>query len=313
MKRLIHTLLSLLTAVTLWAAAQTDSTAATQQRRRHLTPVNNAATRTQHVNDARGDSARMLERRRLRSIHYHDEAGNTILVDTVTGQEWVDSTLLSAPPRMKQPLWYAIEAGVNVWDPIMRIFGQKYGVADISVALNLHNRYLPTIEVGLGTAHKTPATGNFTYRSPLAPYFKIGADYNFVYNSDPDYRFYAGLRYGFSAFRYNLTDVRLDDPYWGEDVPLTFPTASVTAGWFELTLGLRVRIAGPVSAGWSFRYHNILHQSHPATGDAWYIPGYGTATSSISGAFHIVYTFDITHLNTKKSRTDNEEIAPDTR
>lgn len=272
----------------------TDTTATTKPRtRRFVTPVNNAATRTQHVNDARGDSARMLERRRARSIHYHDDQGRTIMVDTLTGQEWVDSTLLPTPPKMLRPLFYAVEIGVNIWDPVMRIFGQKYGGIDFSATLNLHNRYLPTFEAGFGMAKKTPAAMNFTYRSPLAPYFKIGADYNFIYNSDPDYRFTAGVRYGFSAFKYHLENVTIDDPYWNEALNPSFPDASVTAGWFELVLGLRVKIAGPISAGWAFRYHSILHRSHPATGDAWYIPGYGTETSSLSGSFSIVYSLGL--------------------
>ena len=261
------------------------------ERKRHVSPVNNAATRTQNVNDAQGDSARMLERRRQRSIHYHDENGNTILIDTVTGQEWVDSTLLPAPPKMSKPLMYAVEIGANVWDPVMRLFGQKYGGMDFSATLNLHNRYLPVFEAGFGMAHKTPSDMNFTYVSPLAPYFKIGADYNFLYNSDPDYRFVAGIRYGFSAFRYTVEDVTFDDTYWGETFPITFPTQNITAGWFEVVLGLRVKIAGPISAGWMLRYHSLLHQTHPSTGNAWYVPGYGSTSSSITGSFSIYYTF----------------------
>lgn len=260
-------------------------------RNRRVTPVDNAATRTQHHNDAEGDTARMLERRRQRSIHYHDANGNTVMVDTITGEEWVDSTMLPKPPKMHQPLLFAAEVGVNVWDPVMRIFGQKYGIVDFSAAINLHNRYIPTVEVGIGAANSTPATMNFTYRTPPTPYFKIGADYNFIYNSDPDYRFVFGLRYGFSAFRYSLEDVTFNNGYWGEAGSIAFPSQSVTAGWLELGLGLRVRIVGPISAGWMFRYHTMLHQSRPATGNPWYIPGYGTEGSALSGSFSIVYNF----------------------
>lgn len=275
-------------------------------RNRRVNAVNNAATRTQYVNDAQGDSARMLERRRQRSIHYHDDNGNIIMVDTVTGQEWTDSTLLPVPPKMKQPLMFAIEVGVNIWDPVMRIFGQKYGGIDFSAALNLHNRYIPTFEAGFGLADNTPPDMNFTYKTPLAPYFKLGADYNFIYNSDPDYRFVAGLRYGFSAFRYSLDNVTLGDSYWSQDATIAFPSQNVTAGWLELVLGLRVKIVGPISAGWMFRYHTILHRSHPATGDAWYIPGYGSSSSSITGSFSIVYNLGL------KPRHTDADLSPAT-
>ena len=291
---------------TLVSADTTVNTPTRPNRNRRVTAVNNAATRTQNVNDPTGDSLRIIERRRQRSTQFENPDGTIVMVDTVTGQEWIDSTMLPKPPKMLQPLMFAVEVGVNVWDPVMRIFGQKYGGVDFSAGLNLHNRYIPTFEAGFGMANKTPSDMNFTYKSPLAPYFKLGADYNFIYNSDPDYRFIAGLRYGFSAFRYSVENVTFDDSYWGEDVSIAFPSQSVTAGWFELVLGLRVKIVGPISAGWMLRYHSILHQSHPSTGDAWYIPGYGTSGSMITGSFSIVY-----NLQLKPRKAEDYEPAKD--
>lgn len=313
MKKLLYILLPFFLTVTVigaqtpdTSAVETDSVSVAHSRpQRRVSPVNNAATRTQYVNDAAGDSARMLERRRQRSIHYHDDQGRTIMVDTVTGQEWVDSTLLPAPPKMKQPLLFAVEIGANIWDPVMRIFGQKYGGVDFSAALNLHNRYIPTFEAGFGMARNTPAGMNFTYRTPLAPYFKLGADYNFIYNSNPDYRFTAGLRYGFSAFSYSLEDVTLNDNYWGETGTISFPTQNVTAGWFELALGLKVKLVGPISAGWMLRYKSILHKSKPETGDPWYIPGFGTNGTSITGSFSIYYTIPL-----KRKQPDAQDLMP---
>ena len=117
-----------------------------------------------------------------------DANGNTITVDTVTGQEYVDSTLLKAPPKMEYPLLHEVIAGVNVWDPIMRALGQKYGLGDVWGEVSLHNRYFPFFAVGLGNCNDTPVDKNYTFKTPLAPYFKIGASYNFFYNSNPDYK-----------------------------------------------------------------------------------------------------------------------------
>lgn len=260
---------------------------------RRVTPVNNAATRTQHKNDEQGDSARALERRRARSIQYEDESGKIVMVDTLTGVEWVDSTMLPKTPPMKYPLLHSVSVGVNLWDPVMRAFGQKYGGADAWVALNLHNRFIPTFEFGMGAAKKTPDNNNYTYRGNLSPYFRLGIDYNFLYNSNPDYLLFGGVRYGFSTFKFGAEDITIDDSYWGETSTMTIPSTSATAGWLEFGIGLRVRLAGPISAGWMIKYHSILHQSHPATGDPWYIPGYGTATSSLSGSFSIIYTLPL--------------------
>ncbi|MEE1207065.1 MAG: DUF6048 family protein [Muribaculaceae bacterium] len=263
------------------------------EAQRRVTPVNNAATRTQYKNDERGDSARALERRRARSTHYHDENGNIIMVDTLTGVEWTDSTLLPKAPPMKYPLMHDISVGINFWDPVMRAFGQKYGGADAWVALSLHNRFVPVFEFGMGTAKKTPVDNNYTYHGKLAPYFRLGMDYNFLYNSNPDYRIFAGVRYGFSAFKFSADGITVDDPYWGETSSMSIPSTSASAGWLEVGIGLRVKLFGPISAGWMVKYHTVLHQSHPAVGDPWYIPGYGTATSALGGSFSIIYTLPL--------------------
>lgn len=288
MKRLpVISVLVMLLATALLPAMGQDPKPKSQRR---ATPINTAATRTQSRNDAEGDSARALERKKARSIQFTDESGKIVMVDTVTGLEWVDSTLLPKAPPMIYPLFHSINVGVNIFDPVMRAFGQHYGGADAFVNVSLHNRYFPTFEFGMGAADNTPETGNYTYHTPLSPYFKIGCDYNFFYNSNPDYKLYALARYGFSPFKYSLTDVTLNDPYWGETSKFDVPSQSVTAGWFEVGVGIQVKLWGHVSAGWAIRYHSVLHRSHPSTGDAWYIPGYGSSTSSLSAAFNIIYT-----------------------
>lgn len=291
MKRLLNILLSvamLLTVVCPVTNAQ-----------RRITPVTAPDASRQPV-----DSAliikRQLEQRRARSVHYHDASGRTVMIDTVNGVEWVDSTLLPAPPKMKYPLLNDVAVGVNIWDPLMRCFGQKYGGIDFSASVNLHNRYFPTFEAGLGMARNTPSGNNYTYRSPIAPYFKLGIDYNFIYNSNPDYKFFVGARYGFSAFSYEITDATLPGDYWGDPTNFSIPSTNVTAGWFEIGIGLRVKIWGPISAGWSIRYHTVLHHSKPATGDPWYVPGYGTFTSSLAGAFTFYYTLNLSHKSKPK-------------
>ena len=91
-----------------------------QSPRRRATPVNTAATTTQAVNETATDTSRINAKRRAASISYLDERGRTIFVDTVTGEEWTDSTVINSVPKMEYPLFHALTVGVNVWDPIMR-------------------------------------------------------------------------------------------------------------------------------------------------------------------------------------------------
>ena len=270
-----------------------------QDRKRRMTPLDNPATATQPINETANDTSRINAKRRAQSIPYTDDRGRTIFVDTVTGQEWTDSTALKIVPKMEQPLFHALSAGVNIWDPVMRIFGQDYGIGSAWVELSLHNRYKPIFEVGLGTASHEGPNNTYLYRSPLSVFFKIGANYNFLFNSNPDYSLYAGVRYGFSPFSYAVDNVVLDSPYWEETSRFDIPSQHATAGWFEICLGLRVKIWGPISAGWEFKYHSLAHCTKGTYGDAWYIPGYGTRGSSITGSFSVVYTLSLSHLNKK--------------
>lgn len=286
--------------------------------RRRVSPVTTGAAQTQAVNETRNDTARInAARRAAAGLTYVNDNGFTVYVDTIDGTEWIDSSAVRRIPKMEYPLWDALAVGVNVWDPIMRAFGQHYGIADAWVELSLHNRYKPIFEVGLGTARNTPAGMNFTYRSPLSVFFRLGANYNFLYNSNPDYSFFAGVRYGFAPFSFAVDNVTLDNPYWQEPVTFNIPSQRVTAGWFEFNLGLRVKIWGPVSAGWTIRYRTILHESRASYGKPWYIPGYGARNGAISGSFSIVYTIPLRHLN-KPAPADvlNEDPAdtpaPDT-
>ena len=229
-----------------------------------------------------------------------DAHGNTVMVDTVTGLEFVDSTLLKAPPKMEYPLLHEVIAGVNVWDPIMRALGQKYGLGDVWAELSMHNRYFPFFAMGLGSINETPVDKNFTFKSPVAPYFKIGGSYNFFYNSNPDYRLQMGLRYGFTTYKWSALDVTVDEGYWGTPSTYSLKDIGNTAGYLEVTFGIKVKIAGNFSAGWTIVYHSILHESKSAYGNPMYIPGYGKRNGAISGNFSIMYTIPIN----KKTATE---------
>lgn len=246
---------------------------------------------------------------KLNVAERRDAEGRIVLVDTVTGLEWVDSTAMTKVKKMEYPLLHAVSVGVDVWDPVMRILGQHYGLIGFWAELNLHNRYKPIIEAGLGTANDTPDGLNYTYKSKLAPYFKIGASYNIFYNSNPDYQFNVGVRYGFTPFTYEVTDVTVDEGYWGDPSHFSIPQQSTTAGYFEITAGVMVKIAGPISMGWTLRYHSILHEGKAPMGKPMYIPGYGKRGNALTGSFSIIYTLP---LNKKSAAKVNNEESVDT-
>lgn len=230
---------------------------------------------------------------RTRLVEKSDAQGNIILVDTVSGSEYVDSTMLKAPPRMEYPLLHEVVMGFNFWDPAMRVFGQKYGLGDVWAELSLHNRYFPFFSVGVGNCNDTPAGKNYTFKTPVSPYFKIGASYNFLYNSNPDYKLQMGLRYGFTSYKWSLENVTVDEGYWNEPSHFTLADQKHTAGYVEVTLGVKVQIIKQFSLGWNLIYHSILHETTNPNGEPMYIPGYGKRAGAFSGSFSVIYTLPL--------------------
>lgn len=259
---------------------------------RRVNPVKSASQGLQGKNENK-NPADSIDYSKL--AHMHDERGNVILVDTITGQEVPDTTATpqSKIPKMQQPLFYAAAVSVDVWDPVMRLFGQHYGLVEFSGELNLHNRYIPVVEVGLGQSSYTPGDNNYTYKVPVTPYVRVGCNYNFIYNSNPDYMAFAGLRFGWSHFNYEVNDVRLSSDYWGESATFNLPRQTSNVTYMQVLFGIRVKVFGPVSMGWCIRYKAKLHESEAAYGRPWYIPGYGSRNGAVTGSFAITYTLPL--------------------
>lgn len=288
MTSLLRHIATTATAIALLLSIHTEAAA-----QRRITPVDNPSTATQAVKRIAEPGDTMV--RPPSVVEMTDSQGHKILVDTIAGTEWTDTLATQRRvPRMEQPLLFGAAVSLDVAAPLMRAMGRHYGIAEMGAELNLHNRYIPTLEVGLGQASNTPEGNNYTYRTPLTPYFRIGCNYNFIYNSNPDRVFVAGVRYGLSPFSFDVTDVTPPPNYWGESETFDIPRQHLTVGYFQFLLGLRLRIAGPIALGWTVRYQAILHQSASPHGDPWYVPGYGTTGSRLGFTFSVTYLIPLT-------------------
>lgn len=237
-----------------------------------------------------------------------DDLGNTVLLDTLTGSEWVDSLALAQPKKVGNiyPLLDAVNIGVDLWQAIGRALGQKQGIGGIWARLSFHNRYFAVVEAGLSSAHKTPAGMNYTYSQPLAPYFKVGMDYNFLYNKNSDYQLYAMARYGLTRFSYSLSDVTITNDYWGiTDYP-TFPTQRTTTGYIELGVGVQVMLWKSLSAGWNIKYHRVVHHSAEKNGEPWAVPGFGGRSGALGVSVSLIYTIPL-HEHIDINDNDNKK------
>lgn len=240
------------------------------------------------------DKSRLAETR--------DAKGNIVLVDTVTGSEYVDTTGLAAPVGNIYPLFHAVTVGVDIWDPAMRIIGQEYGGIGFWGELSLHNRFKPIFEFGLSSADIKPDDLNYTFKSPMAPYFKIGMNYNIFYNSNPDYQLLFGVRYAFTPFSFSVEDITSGNGYW-DNPPFNIPSQSTTAGYFEFVASIKVKIYRNISLGWQFKYHSVIHEGKCEYGKPMYIPGFGKRSTPIGGGFSIMYTLPLNKKSAPKVNT----------
>lgn len=196
-------------------------------------------------------------------------------------------------PKVQYPLLNGLMIGVDLFDPAAMLLGQKYGSYQVSAELNLYNRFFPIWEIGIGRAKDTPEDMNFTYKGKPALYNRIGMNYNFRYGSESPNFFYVGIRYGFSSFKYDITDITLNSPYWDETYRENILDQKSTAHWLELVGGIRVKIIDNLYMGWSVRYKRTLSVSKTPQASPWYIPGFGTKDSNFGFAYTISYNIPI--------------------
>lgn len=223
------------------------------------------------------------------TLHYYDKHGNP-LDEPVLFMAELD-TVTSVKPRPVYPLLYSASVGFNFFDGVMSLLGQKHSSYDIQATLSLHNWFEPAIELGIGFADNHPETSNFRYKGKPSFYGKIGANYNFMYKSNPDYQVYLGLRFGYSSFKYDITDITINSGYWDQSNQFSITDQHGSAFYGQALAGVKVKIWKWFSLGWNLRYGFKIKQSHSVNSNPWFIPGYGTG--ALSATFSLIYTIPI--------------------
>ena len=221
-------------------------------------------------------------------LHYYDEHGNPLDEPVLV---WVKEDTVRVSRAPKAPLYNGVSVGVNFFDAIMRLAGQTYSDYDVWASVSLHNWFFPTLELGFGSADSTPKDKNFTYKCSGAFYARVGLDYNFLYNSNPDYNVFVGIRAGFSSFKYDIDNIIIGSDYWEQTGKLSLRDQKSTALWGEAVAGLKVKIYKHFSMGWTLRYKFRFHVSDGENSTPWFIPGYGGRNAPFSATLSAIYTF----------------------
>ncbi len=223
-------------------------------------------------------------------LHYYDKHGQP-LEEPVLFLADLD-TVKQAKPGPVYPLWQSVSVGVNVFDGVMMLTGQKYASMDVWAMLSLHNWILPVAEFGIGFANNKPEDGNYRYKGKPSFYGKLGVNYNFLYKSNPDYQVHLGLRAGYTYFRYDITDITINSDYWGQSNNFSILNQKAHAFYGELLGGIKVKIWKNFSMGWDARFRFKFKNTNGKNSKPWFIPGYGTSTP-LSASFSLIYTIPL--------------------
>lgn len=201
----------------------------------------------------------------------------------------------------KVPLLAGVAVSVDICGLAMKGVGAKFANMEAGARINFKEKYFPIFEMGLGDCTREGQENNNQF-STTAPYFRIGMDYNFNKKMNGN-RFFGGLRYGFSAFKYDFTNPDFTDEVWQQPVPFEIKDHKGRAGWMELVLGVETKLWSIVRLGYNLRYRLRLSQSGNEWGDPWYVPGFGRNGGTTWGGT-VNLTFDVG----KSARNQKKEI-----
>ncbi|MCM1109529.1 MAG: DUF6048 family protein [Clostridium sp.] len=187
------------------------------------------------------------------------------------------------------PLYCGVSVFVDVAGAAMKVFNADFAQMEVAARVSLKDRFFPIVEAGYGSCDYVHEETYNTFKTN-APYFRVGMDYSFNKKKRTGNRVYAGLRYGFSAFRYDISSPDFRDPVWNVEVPFRFENLKANAQWGEVLFGVETKIWKYFHLGWTVRYKFRMKNATSPYGEAWYIPGFGkNDTSCLGGTFCAIF------------------------
>lgn len=207
-------------------------------------------------------------------------------------------------PEVEYPLYNGVSVGFDLWGIGGKVMGSDFLSSEVSVDVNLKNRYFPVVELGYGRSDCWNDFG--IHYKAAAPYARIGLDYNMLFKKAHGNRLLLGLRYATTSFDYDISTPALDDPIyggsygnpnledpiWGESLPFNHRGEKGQMSWGEFCIGIRAQVAKQISMGWTMRYRFRLSESLSPYGNPYYVPGFGKYGSNTLGiTYTLSYTF----------------------
>lgn len=181
----------------------------------------------------------------------------------------------------KAPLLMGVAVQVDLAGPVMKALNTKFDQLECGARINFRDKYFPLVELGVGECERD-GEQNANHFKTRAPYFRVGMDYNFNKKHNGN-RFFAGLRYGFSSYTYDFTNVDFQDPVYGGNTGLDLSGQKANMHWAEVSVGCETKLWSFIRLGWTLRFKVRISEKDTPYGSPYYVPGFGKNGSTTWG------------------------------
>ena len=212
-----------------------------------------------------------------------------------------------APKEEKAPLVGGVAVGADLVGLAMKGMGLKFANMEVCGRFNFREKYFPIVELGIGDCTREGGENSNKF-STTAPYYRVGMDYNFNKKVNGN-RFFGGLRYAFSSYKFDFENPDFADPVYGTATPLRYKDLKAKKQWVEACVGVECKLWSIVRMGWSLRYKIRVKNSTPAYGEPWYAPGFGkNGNTTWGGTVNLM--FDIGKSARRNSAKKKSTTSP---
>ena len=116
------------------------------------------------------------------------------------------------------PFYNGTYVGVDIYGIGSKMLGGDFMSSEVSIGVNLKNKFIPTIEFGMGGTDTWNETG-IHYKSKTAPFFRIGVDYNTMAKEKGEKQLsICRSPLCVQFIQYDVSTLPVDDPIWGGSI-----------------------------------------------------------------------------------------------
>jgi hypothetical protein len=159
----------------------------------------------------------------------------------------------------------------------------------------------------LGSETTTLNKADYFYKSS-GVYTRLGVDYNYINHIDNGNKdmMFIGVRYGFTTFYHQASDIIIKNNVWGDFPSEDIDTRWLAGNWFEIATGMRTRLFNNFYLGWSAKVKMKIGVTNDNVLSPYNVPGYGNTwnNTSVGFSYSLIYKIPIYKKKVKSTDTN---------